>query len=77
LDVAGNVLGAVNYLAPREALNIPALPSVWAAQALLAEAQLGFRPLRSLVTFQEAASYLRRQGFEVFEELFSAASRSG
>src|SRR5215472_7730195 len=56
LDVAGNVLGAVNYLAPREALNIPALPSVWAARALLAVAQPGFRPLRTLVTFEEAAT---------------------
>jgi hypothetical protein len=77
LDVAGNVLGAVNYLAPREALNIPALPSVWAAGALLAVAQPGIRPLRALVTFEEVATSLRGHGFEVFEELSAAAGRSG
>jgi hypothetical protein len=77
LDVAGNVLGAVNYLAPREALNIPALPSVWAARALLAVAQPGFRPLRTLVTFEEAATSLRGQGFEVFVEWSATPSRSG
>src|SRR5262245_50455700 len=68
LDVAGHVPGAVNYLAPREALNIPALPSVWAARALLDVARPGFRPLRALVTFDEAASSLRAHGFEVFVE---------
>ena len=77
LDVAGNVLGAVNYLAPREALNIPALPSVWAARALLAVARPGFRPLRTLVTFEEAATSLRGQGFEVFVDLSATPSRSG
>jgi hypothetical protein len=77
LDVAGNVLAAVNYLAPREALNVPALPSVWAARALLAVAQPGFRPLHTLVTFEEAAGSLRAHGFEVFVELFAGPSRSG
>ena len=77
LDVAGNVLGAVNYLAPREALNIPALPSVWAARALLAMAQPGFRPLRTLVTFEEAATSLRGQGFEVSVEMPATPRRSG
>jgi hypothetical protein len=68
LDAAGNVLEAVNYLAPHEALNIPALPSVWAARALLTVRQPGFRPLRTLVTFAEAATSLRAHGFEVFVE---------
>ena len=77
LDVAGNVLGAVDYLAPREALNIPALPSVWAARALLAVAGGGLRPLRTLVTFEEAATSLRAHGFEVFVELPAAPGRSG
>jgi hypothetical protein len=77
LHVAGNVLGAVNYLAPREALNIPALPSVWAARALLDVARPGFRPLRTLVTFEEAANSLRAHGFEVSVELFTTPSRSG
>jgi hypothetical protein len=77
LDVAGKVLGAVNYLAPREGLNIPALPSVWAARALLAVARPGLRPLRTLLTFEEAATSLRRQGFEVIVELSAPPSRSG
>jgi hypothetical protein len=77
LDAVSNVLGAVNYLAPREALNIPALPSVWAARALLEVAQPGFRPLRTLVTFDEAATSLRAQGFEVFEQVPTTPSQSG
>jgi hypothetical protein len=77
LNVVGDVLGAVNYLAPREALNIPALPSVWAARALLDVHQPGFRPLRTLVTFDEAAASLRAHGFEVFVELSATPSRSG
>jgi hypothetical protein len=72
LDAAGNVLGAVNYVAAREALNLPALPSVWAARALLAVGRPGLRPLRTLVTFDEAATSLRGQGFEVFVALSAA-----
>jgi hypothetical protein len=77
LNVTGSVLGAVNYLAPREALTIPALPSVWATRALLDAARPGFRPLRTLVTFAEAATSLRAHGFEVFVELSTTPSRSG
>jgi hypothetical protein len=69
-----NLLGAVNYLAPCEGLNIPALPSVWAARALLGGAPPGVRPLSSLVTFDEAANSLRVHGFEVFVELPRAPS---
>jgi hypothetical protein len=76
LNGASNVLGAVNYLAPGEGLNIPALPSVWAARALLAGTQPGFRPLRTLVTFAEAATSLRGQGFAVVVELFATPNRS-
>jgi hypothetical protein len=77
LDAAGNVLGAVSYLAPREALNIPALPSVWAARAIVEVAQPGFRPLRTLVTFEEAATSLRAHGFEVSVGLSATPSRNG
>jgi hypothetical protein len=77
LDAGGDVLGAVNYLAPREGLTIPALPSVWAARALLDVAHPGFRPLRTLVTFDEAATSLRAHGFEVFVEWSATPSRSG
>jgi len=62
LNAVSSVLGAVNYLAPREALNIPALPSVWAAHALLDVVQPGIRPLRTLVTFDEAVTSLRAHG---------------
>lgn len=68
LSSAGAVLGSVNYLAPREGLNIPALPALWAARALLDNPQPGFRPLRSLITFAAAAASLHSHGFEVTEE---------
>src|SRR5262245_33997934 len=77
LNVAGHVLGAVNYLAPREGLNIPALPAVWATRALLEAAQTGFRPLRTLVLFAEAATSLRAHGFDVFVELSTTPRRNG
>src|SRR5262245_50548664 len=77
LNVAGSVLGAVNYLAPREGLNIPALPAVWATRALLEAAQTGFRPLRTLVLFAEAATSLRAHGFDVFVELSTTPRRNG
>jgi hypothetical protein len=76
LNAFGEVLGAVNYLAPREALNIPALPSVWAARAFLDGVQPGFRPLRTLVTFAEAAASLRAHGFDVFVELSAETGRT-
>jgi hypothetical protein len=68
LSAAGDVLGTVSYLAPREALNIPALPSIWAARGLLGAPRPGWRPLRTLATFDEAAASLRRHGFEVLVE---------
>jgi hypothetical protein len=68
LDAERRVLGAVNFRAPREGLNIPALPSLWAARALLDVAGHGLRPLRTLVTFAEAATSLRAHGFDVVVE---------
>jgi hypothetical protein len=68
LDAAGNVLGAVNFKAEREGLNIPALPAVWAARALSSDCEPGHRPLRSLVTFDAAAASLRGHGYEVVVE---------
>jgi hypothetical protein len=68
LNSEGMVLGAVNYFASREALNIPALPSVWAAGALLKEPKPGHWPLRTLVTFDEAATSLRSHGYAVLVE---------
>jgi hypothetical protein len=69
LDEARNVLAAVNYLAQREALNIPAMPSGWAARALLRDPRAGYRPLRELITFEKAAAALRSHGFEVKVDL--------
>lgn len=69
LDEKLNVLAAVNYLAKREALNIPAMPSVWAARALLREPKAGYRPLRDLITFEEATAGLRSHAFEVSIDL--------
>ena len=68
LSTTGEVLGAVNFLAKREGLNIPALPSIWAARALLQTPARGLQPLARLVTFAEAAASLRRHGYEVMEE---------
>ncbi len=68
LDAAGTVLGAVNVKAEREGLNIPALPAVWAARALATGSEPGYRPLRSLVTFDAAAASLRGHGYEVVVE---------
>jgi hypothetical protein len=67
-EAGHRVLGAVNYRAPREGLNIPALPSLWAARALLDVARPGIRPLQTLVTFDEAATSLRAHGFDAFVE---------
>ena len=69
LSITGEVLGAVNFLAKREGLNIPALPSVWAARALLRSTAVGLQPLARLMTFSEAAASLRRHGYEVLEEV--------
>jgi hypothetical protein len=68
LDAGRRLLGAVNYRAPREGLNIPALPSLWAARALLDVARHGLRLLRTLVSFDAAATSLRAHGFDVFVE---------
>jgi hypothetical protein len=77
LDGSGRVLGSVNYLAPREALNIPALPSVWAARALLNGSSPGVRPLCSLVTFDEAVTSLHAHGFGVHVESPGQSTRAG
>jgi hypothetical protein len=66
LGAAGAVLGTANFLAPREGLNIPALPSIWAARALCGAARSGLCPLHTLVTFAQAAGSLESHGFEAF-----------
>jgi hypothetical protein len=66
LDGAGRLLAEVEVRAPREGLNIPALPSVWAARRLLAEKPSpGPLRLEQLVTPGEAAEGLRAEGYRV------------
>jgi hypothetical protein len=77
LNAARDVLGAVNYVAPREGLNIPALPSVWAARAFLDTSSSGVRPLRTLVTFAQAAASLQAHGFEVVVDAPALPNRCG
>jgi hypothetical protein len=68
LDPDENVLAAANFLAPCEGLNIPALPSVWAARALLDKSQPGLCSLATLVTFAQAQNSLQSHAFHVFED---------
>jgi hypothetical protein len=66
LDGEGRVLGEVEVRAFREGLNVPALPSVWAARRLLAEGPPpGPLRLDQLVTPPEAAEGLRAEGYRV------------
>jgi hypothetical protein len=66
LDGEGRLLAEVEVRAPREGLNVPALPSVWAARRLLAEgAPSGPLRLEQLVTPLEAAGWLRAEGYRV------------
>jgi hypothetical protein len=66
LDADGRTLAEVEVRAPREGLNVPSLPSVWAARRLLA-GQPPAGPLRlgQLVTPQEAAEWLCTEGYQV------------
>lgn len=68
MDAVGRLLGSVSYLAHREGMNVPALPAVWAARALLKETRPGVRSLTELIGFDEAAASLRSHGFVILEE---------
>jgi hypothetical protein len=66
LDGQGRLLADVEVRAMREGLNVPALPSVWAARRLLAEeAPSGALRLEQLITPQEAAGWLSAEGYQV------------
>jgi hypothetical protein len=65
-DGGGRLVAEVEVRALREALNVPALPAVWAARGLLAQ-QPATGPVRleQLVSPQEAAEWLRADGYQV------------
>jgi len=67
LDGAGTVLGALEVRAEREGLNVPALPSVWAARRLLSEGggACGAVGLDDLLTAEEVVVGLRAEGIAV------------
>jgi Saccharopine dehydrogenase NADP binding domain len=66
LDAEGRLLAEVEVRALREGLNIPALPSVWAARQLLAgKPPSGTLRLEQLVTPQQAAEWLAAEGYQV------------
>jgi hypothetical protein len=66
LDQEGRLLAEVEVRAPQEGLNVPALPSVWAARRLLAEEPpSGPLHLEQLITPQEAAEWLHAEGYRV------------
>jgi hypothetical protein len=66
LDREGRLLAEVEVRAAREGLNVPSLPSVWAARCLLAgEPRSGPLRLEQLITPREAAGWLREEGYRV------------
>jgi hypothetical protein len=65
-DGDGRLVAEQEVRALREALNVPALPSVWAAQRLLTGNPLtGVVHLEQLLTPQETAERLRAEGYLV------------
>jgi hypothetical protein len=66
LDADGRLVAEMEVRAPREGLNVPALPAVWAAGRLVAgEPPPGPLRLQQLITPQEAAGWLRAEGYQV------------
>ena len=62
----GRLLAEIEVRAPREGLNVPALPAIWAARRLLTGEPLsGPLRLEQLITPQEAAEWLRAEGYQV------------
>jgi hypothetical protein len=67
-DVTGRVAAEIEVRAPREGLNVPALPAVWAVRRLLAPEPLPAAvPLRleHLISPQQACAWLRQEGCRV------------
>jgi saccharopine dehydrogenase-like protein len=62
-----SLLNEIEVRADREGLNIPALPSLWAVRRLLGEDDLPDEAmsLDQLITPQQAATWLRQEGYAV------------
>lgn len=67
LDARGAELAAVEVVAERAGLDVPAAPCVWAARALRAGARTGVLRLADLVAPDEAVAALRALGCTVAE----------
>jgi hypothetical protein len=68
LDRDGRLVAELEVRALREPLNVPALPAVWAARRLLTgKPPTGPVRLEQLLTPQEAADWLRAEGYLVAE----------
>jgi hypothetical protein len=66
LDGEGRPVAEVEVRAFREGLNVPALPAIWAARRLLAgAAPSGALRLERLITAEQAAEWLRAEGYRV------------
>jgi hypothetical protein len=64
----GRLVAELEVRALRDALNVPALPAVWAARRLLTDKPpTGPVRLEQLLTPQEAAEWLRAEGYLVAE----------
>jgi hypothetical protein len=70
---AGEVAAAVEVVALREGLDVPAAPSLWAARALRAAPRAGVLRLADLVSRTEALAGLAALGCAVREEVTSGA----
>ena len=67
LDAHGAALAAVEVVAERDGLDVPAAPPLWAARALRGTSRSGVLRLADLVTPDEALAGLRALGCAVTE----------
>jgi hypothetical protein len=67
------VAAAVEVVALREGLDVPAAPSLWAARALRAAPRAGVLRLADLVSRTEALAGLAALGCAVSEEVLPSA----
>lgn len=65
LDAQGNILHTERIQAERDGLNIPALPSVWAARELLTHPHSQARRLIELLDASQMADALLQEGYQV------------
>jgi hypothetical protein len=66
-DAAGEVCGAVEVVAERDGLDVPAAPALWVARRLLTAppGSGGVRALADLVPAADALAWLSGAGFQV------------